>query len=165
VKAVAFYCDDPTIDPVASRVVERLLSATDCKVTQCDERFGEKFPTIAETQLRTLMCVSTADRKNKPRIRSAREYRICRIGLQRLARLGRGGPPRHGCSSASPHERPAVADRQRHACVRPARPRGQAPWDGLASNVALSPERTSARRRAFGQTDSLKARVVEGRER
>ena len=30
------------------------------------------------------------DRKNKPRIRSAREYRICRIGLQRLARLGRG---------------------------------------------------------------------------
>jgi hypothetical protein len=34
---------------------------------------------------------SSADRKNKPRIRSAREYRICRIGLQRLARLGRGG--------------------------------------------------------------------------
>jgi hypothetical protein len=32
------------------------------------------------------------DRKNKPRIRSAREYRICRIGLQRLARLGRGAP-------------------------------------------------------------------------
>ncbi|MDE0887060.1 MAG: HAD-IA family hydrolase [Myxococcota bacterium] len=29
-------------------------------------------------------------RKNKPRIRSAREYRICRIGLQRLARLARG---------------------------------------------------------------------------
>jgi hypothetical protein len=30
------------------------------------------------------------DRKNKPRIRSAREYRICPIGSQRLARLGRG---------------------------------------------------------------------------
>ncbi len=34
-----------------------------------------------------------ADTKNKPRIRSAREYRICRIGLQRLARLGRGKTP------------------------------------------------------------------------
>jgi hypothetical protein len=41
--------------------------------------------------VRAVQCpVFLVDRKNKPRIRSAREYRICRISLQRLARLGRG---------------------------------------------------------------------------
>jgi hypothetical protein len=37
-----------------------------------------------------LVVHALADRKNKPRIRSAREYRIYSIGSQRLARLGLG---------------------------------------------------------------------------
>jgi hypothetical protein len=41
-----------------------------------------------------------AERKNKPRIRSVREYRICRIGSQRLARPQR---VRRGAQLLRPH--------------------------------------------------------------